>query len=426
MEIALLHYSCPPVVGGVESVLAQHARLMADAGHCVRVVAGRGAQFDDRVPLVVVPLADSRHPDVLAVKAELDAGRVSPGFSPLADEIARALRSALDGVELVIAHNVCSLHKNLALTAALGRLCQSPASDLSLPFHLILWHHDLAWTTPRYRAELRDGYPWDLLRSDWPGARHVVVSEMRRRELAKLIGLPPQTIAVVPSGVDAAAFLKLEPRTREIVARLKLLDAEPLLLLPVRITPRKNIEFALRVLSELRGVDSSPGGDVPVERLYGRAALVVTGPPGPHNPANAEYFARLKTLRAELGLDGSAHFLAEARADTFVRPHDEVIADFFRLADALFMPSREEGFGIPVIEAGLARLPVFCADLPPLRELGGEAATYFSPDAEPRAVAELIADRLRADPQFQLAARVRRGYLWERLYAEKIAPLLQA
>ena len=33
MKIALLHYSAPPIVGGVESVLAHHAREMAAAGH---------------------------------------------------------------------------------------------------------------------------------------------------------------------------------------------------------------------------------------------------------------------------------------------------------------------------------------------------------------------------------------------------------
>ena len=32
----------------------------------------------------------------------------------------------------------------------------------------------------------------------------------------------------------------------------------------------------------------------------------VTGPPGPHNPANADYFARLKALRSELRLSGAA------------------------------------------------------------------------------------------------------------------------
>jgi glycosyltransferase involved in cell wall biosynthesis len=224
-----------------------------------------------------------------------------------------------------------------------------------------------------------------------------------------LIGLPPEGIAFVPSGVDVAAFLKLELQTRQFVDRLKLLDAKPLLLLPVRITSRKNIELALRVLAALR--ETCP-----------RAVLVVTGPPGPHNPANADYFAYLKNLRAELGLSSSAHFLAELTDEYLPYP---VIADLYRLADALFMPSREEGFGIPLLEAGLTRLAVFCADIPPLRALGGDEATYFSPDADPRQVAVLIADRLVADKAYQLATRVRREYLWERVYAHKIAPLLE-
>jgi glycosyltransferase involved in cell wall biosynthesis len=416
MKIALLHYSAPPVVGGVESVLGHHARLMAAAGHEVRVLAGRGGEQGLPVRFAALPLADSRHPDVLASKAQLDTGRLPPDFAGLAGRIEAGLRAALAGVDVLIAHNVCSLHKNLALTAALFNLYQSEASaGGGRPFRLLLWHHDLAWTTPRYRAELHDGYPWDLLRRDWPGARHVVVSELRRGELAALLALPPGEIAVVPSGVDAAAFLGLREQSAELVSRLGLWDAGPVLLLPVRITTRKNIELALRVLAALR---RGPG----TQRPFERAALVVTGPPGPHNPANAEYFARLKALRAELGLEGAAHFLAELAAEYLP---DEVIADLYRVADAMIMPSREEGFGIPVLEAGLARLPVFCADIAPLRALGGAQATYFSPDADPEDVAGLIAGRLGGDRQFELSARVRAEYLWERVYASQIAPLLE-
>ena len=47
-RVALLHYAAPPVIGGVESVVGQHARLMADAGHQVCIVAGRGERTDPR------------------------------------------------------------------------------------------------------------------------------------------------------------------------------------------------------------------------------------------------------------------------------------------------------------------------------------------------------------------------------------------
>jgi glycosyltransferase involved in cell wall biosynthesis len=209
--------------------------------------------------------------------------------------------------------------------------------------------------------------------------------------------------------VDTAEFLKLTAQTRALIAPLDLLSAAPLLLLPVRVTPRKNIELALQTLAVLR--TEFPG-----------AQLVVTGPLGPHNPANVEYFARLTALRAALGLVGVAHFFAELTADYLP---DAVIADCYRLADALFFPSREEGFGIPILEAGLAGLPVFCADIPPLRELGGAEVTYFSPEAEPATVAAAVAARLHTDPVYALRVRVRQHYTWERIYTAHLAPLLE-
>ncbi len=403
VKIALIHYAAPPVVGGVESVLAQQARLMARAGHEVAVIVGRGEAEATGAPVLCLPKLDSRHPEVLAVKAALDSGSVPAGFAPLREEILAALRPALAGVEVVIAHNVCSLNKNLALTAALHSLSQEPDAPA-----FILWHHDLAWTTPRYRPELHAGYPWGLLRMDLPGAQQVAVSEARRQELAALLGIPPGRIAVAPNGVASGPLLKLEDQTQALLERMGLAEAEPLLLLPARLTPRKNIELALRVLAELRR-------DAP------KAALVVTGPEGPHNPANAGYRARLLALRDELGLRGAAHFAAEYEPEPLP---DAVVADFLRLADALILPSREEGFGIPLIEAALTRLPVFCADIAPLRELGGEDVTYFALEAEPAAIARTIAARLRADPVYRFAVRARQRYTWDRIYAENIAPLL--
>src|SRR6185503_17338352 len=77
VKIAILHYSVPPVVGGVESVIAHHARLMTADGHAVRLVAARGESLSEQIPLIRVPLADSRHERVLKVKAQLDCGEVT-------------------------------------------------------------------------------------------------------------------------------------------------------------------------------------------------------------------------------------------------------------------------------------------------------------------------------------------------------------
>lgn len=403
MKIALLHYSSPPIVGGVESVIAHHARLMANAGHEVTILAGRGEEFDERIKVRILPRLDSRHPDVMEVKDFLDAGKLSPTFEILREEIRRELLEELKGCDALIAHNVASLHKNLALTAVLHEEYVKPGFP-----HLILWHHDLAWTTPRYSAELHEGHPWDLLRTNWEGVTQVVVSELRRKELAELLDIPNDSIRVVPNGVDINAFFKFEPRTVEWIERLKLLNADPLFLLPVRLTPRKNIELALRVMAEL-------------QKDYPKAMLLVTGPEGPHNPNNKAYKRKLLSLRDELNLEDAVHFLAEVTSEFMP---DEVIADFYRIADALLFPSREEGFGIPIIEAAFSRVPVFCADIAVLRELAGEDVTYFDADANPLEVARQVRARMEAESTSRWGRRAKHGYTWQQIYNIHIAPLL--
>lgn len=404
MKVDLLHYSAPPVVGGVESVIAHHARLMVAAGHSVRLLAGRGESTNPQTPVIEIPLANSRHPRILEAKHRLDQGCLPEDFESLAGELTAQLEETTHQTDILIAHNVCSLHKNLALTAALYRLSRSSTS-----LHTVLWHHDLAWTTPRYRSELHDGYPWDLLRQDWPFATQVAVSELRRRELADLIRVPVERVFVVSNGLDIHQFLKLEDQTFDFIGQLDLLSAAPLLLLPVRITPRKNIELALQIMATLR-------------RSLPTARLVITGPMGPHNPANIHYFNRLKDLRDELHLQQAVHFLAEITPEYLP---DQVISDFYHLADGLVLPSREEGFGIPVLEAGIAGIPVFCSDIHPLRSIAGDNAVYFRPDASPDHVAEKIYSYLSADMVYQLRLVTRTQYTWEKVYQEQIEPLLR-
>jgi glycosyltransferase involved in cell wall biosynthesis len=319
MKIGLMHYSSPPIVGGVETVLAQHARLLNRAGHNVTIFTGRGKTFESAIPVRILPHLDSRNSTVMQVKRLLDRGEYSPIFDELREQIGRILLSELQGFDLLIAHNVASLHKNLPLTAALEQIYKM--ADFPT---MILWHHDLAWTTPRYRREMHNGYPWDLLRSRWAGATHVVISELRRQELSRLTGLSSATIHVIPNGVDLNSFYKLEKQTVQIMVHLKLLEADPLFLLPVRLTPRKNIELALSILSEIR-------------HEFPNAMLLVTGPEGPHNPNNKAYKERLLTLRDTLNLQGSAHFMAEVISEPL---SDAVIADFYRIADALLFPSQ--------------------------------------------------------------------------------------
>ncbi|MGL4650827.1 MAG: glycosyltransferase [Caldilineaceae bacterium] len=405
LHITFMHYASPPVVGGVESVLAHQANAAATAGHAVSILTGRGEAWRNDIPVVRVPLADSIHPAILAIKPQLDQGLISGTFNDLVAQIERELTSALRalGTQVLIAHNVASLAKSLPLTAALYSLSQKPGSP-----GLVLWHHDLAWGPARDQKGLHDADPWNLLRRDWPWAQQVVISQARHDELVAL-GIPATRIHLVPNGVDQAGLLKLEPQTLAIADVLGLWEADPLLLLPARITRRKNIEFALHVMAHLRTLRLNPH-------------LVVTGPTGPHNPANQSYFDYLLVQRAELGLEGAVHFLAEKVGGTIPDP---VVADLYRMASALFLPSLEEGFGIPLLEAAMTRLPIFCSDIPPLRELGSSDVTYFALDAHPALVARQIDQTLAsmAPARFQPRAR---QYSWRRLWREAIEPIVYA
>jgi glycosyltransferase involved in cell wall biosynthesis len=401
-RIAILHFAAPPIIGGVESTMLAHARLLADHGYPVKILAGRGEQSDPRVPVQIIPMVDSKHTVTARVNEELQHGVVPSDFRLLVSSLTHALADALQDEDILIAHNVPTLHKNLALTAALHEFAQSS------PLRLIAWCHDFAWTDPVYADELHPGFPWDLLRRVWPGATYVVVSEARRIELARLLDLDESKISVVPPGLDVYAFFGLTEMTLRWERNLNLLEGAPLLLLPARVTRRKNIELAIEITAALR-------------ELGHAAKLIVMGPLGPHNATNVDYLNELCALRHERRVDDSVIFLHE-----YGTVSDLERRDLYALADALLFPSEREGFGIPILEAGLARLPIFCADILPFRESAGEHAHYFGLDESPRDITIRMADFFEHDSRYQLKRSVLRDYTWERIFSERIEPLLSS
>ena len=411
-HIAILHYAAPPVIGGVESVLEQHAQLFVRAGHRVRIVAAKGGSSCTPAEFYPFPLVGSQHETILSVKRQLDQGIVPDDFGQLVETIFRQMGEAFHGVDVIIAHNVCSLHKNLPLTAALRRFCAQPHAP-----KLIIWHHDFAQTSARYDGEIHAGYPWNLLNEDWPEVNptHVVVSEPRQRDYIKVFQNPANMARVIPSGIDLPQFLNIGDCATKLFNWMSLGHGDPIFLLPVRITRRKNLELAIEIISELRSHFSNP-------------TLVITGPPGAHNQDNRKYLRELVDLRDCLGLTpgysvrGSVHFMAE-QFDGHL-PAD-VVRDFFRVADGLLLPSFEEGFGIPMLEAGLAGIPIFASDIPSLKAIGRQTVTWFDPDGNPTVIAEKIKERLCGDPVFALKKRVRREFVWEGVYEKHIAPLLE-
>ena len=288
-------------LGGTDGVSVEAGkwdRALRTLGFTTRRVAGQ--------------LCDEPRPDDVALPG------IAIGAPDGAVETHR-LATALDGADLVVAENICSLPINPhASYAASDALAHHPG-------RVVFHHHDLPWQ----RAELAAtrGLPPDL-----PGALHVVVNDRSREELAAR-GITAHTIRNrfdfdAPTGDRDAA--RAEPG----------LAADELVVLqPTRAIPRKNVPGGLRFAEALAGFVP----DRPV-------VYWLTGP-------------------AEDGYDRA---LAQAMAATTLRVvHGRAgrTVDAYAAADVVVFPSTWEGFGNPVIESVVARRPLAVHRYPVLDEI---------------------------------------------------------
>jgi glycosyltransferase involved in cell wall biosynthesis len=407
-RISMIHYTTTPVVGGVEYTIDSHARILHDHGFKVDLIAGRGKSPHPDICYHNIPEMDTQHEDVKAMDAFLAKGKVPHTFTKLRDRLDQSLRPLLVAADVNIVHNAITLHFNLALTAALHKIAREENVTL------VSWSHDLAWNDKRYRGSLHPGYPWDLLRNPWPRVQYVSVSTQDKIWLAELLDIPEEAIKVIHPGVEVSNFLDLQPLTEELVERFQLLKAEPLMLLPARIVRRKNIEFGIHITDSLM-------------RHFPRATLIITGPPDPHSQDKQTYLKELMYLRNELNMENRVLFLCPEFYPGQNSPlPSAVVAELFRLADLLLFPSRHEAFGLPLLEAGLARLPVFTAEVPDSKLASGQMIHQFAIDSNPSEVADRIAHFLKNDSVFALHRTVLKCFTWPDILQKKLLPFLES
>jgi glycosyltransferase involved in cell wall biosynthesis len=197
--------------------------------------------------------------------------------------------------------------------------------------------------------------------------RVVTITEALRRFTVEQVGVPGDKVETIHYGLDDLP----QPWGRNAPDEVP--DGARVLLAVARLTRQKGIDVAVRAL-----------GSLPDD-----AVLVVLGE-GPEREA-------LEQLARELGVDRRVFLLG--------RVPD--VAAWLRRASVLVHPARWEGFGLGVLEAMLARLPVVAANVSSLPELVVDGTTGFlvSPD-DPSALALGIARALE-QPQIGEAGRQR-------------------
>jgi hypothetical protein len=132
-RIALLHYNCPPMVGGVENVIEEHCKLLLKNNYDVKVLAGKGEKFNGNIEVRI-------NPD-LAQQMDKDKHKERKS------RIKKYLRNELEGFHACIVHNVLTMPFNLSLTQALHELAGI------IPTKFIAYTHDLAVIDPSYKIE---------------------------------------------------------------------------------------------------------------------------------------------------------------------------------------------------------------------------------------------------------------------------------
>ncbi len=240
------------------------------------------------------------------------------------------------------------------------------------------------------RAEIRSDYV-PLVREHVRRADGVIcVSQHTANEARLLLDVPPEKVAVIWNGIDP--FYREAPDEAEVEAALRRLRLPRGALLYVGSDEkRKNlVALAMAYMGLARRRTRLP-------------ALVLVGP-GSH------------------WAQGGSVFGTGIHATGYLERRD--IRALMAASCALVLPSLEEGFGLPVVEAFAAGLPVVCSRGSALEEVAGGAATLV----EPLQTASIAAgiERLLDDPALQerqrAAGRERaRAFCWDRAAEQTLA-----
>jgi glycosyltransferase involved in cell wall biosynthesis len=303
------------------------------------------ARLDHGLRLAAV----TRHPELVPEGIEpvrLDAGSQIARMSARLPRLLRRLGPRLAHFQHVVA-----------------RGCPCPA---------VVTIHDLSFERHPELMSRRDRFVFRTMvpRSVRRAERVFAVSELTKRDLVELYGIPEDKIVVTPNGVDPL-FSPEGPRTH----------GSPYALFVGALQPRKDPLVALEALA----------------LVPGDLRLVVVGP-------DKGSGTEARRLASRLGLNGRVEFAGHVEKQR--------LAELYRGAACLVFPSRYEGFGLPVVEAMASGTPVVAAASGSIPEVAGDAAILVHP-GDPVALAGGI-ERALADRERFVSAGLERArtYSW--------------
>ena len=211
----------------------------------------------------------------------------------------------------------------------------------------------------------------------------VTVSNAIRDEIREHLRVGEDRVHVIPNGVGEEFAAK--PRERNYLLSVGVFER------------RKNLTVLLEMMAD--------HPDLP--------PLVLSGRGGPEEDA-------LRAAARNLGVASRVEFPGYV-------PEEE-LPGLYAGAAAVLLPSRYEGFGLPLLQAFATDTPVVCSTAPALREVAADAARFVEPDDRAgwgRAVAEVLADEATRS-RLAAAGRARaERYTWTAA-AERFLALVES
>ena len=418
--VAFVHYSCPPVIGGVEVVIEAHAKLFAEAGYPVRMIVGKGGKPHPKAKLIEIPEIMIGGGPFKKEMASLAKERVPKNFDSCVDKAEKKLAVALKGVDVCFMHNVLTMHFNLILTAALARIMAKKGKT-----HFVSWTHDLSFADPRYARYCKKSYPWNLMGTKLEGCDYCVISKQRQAFTSKIMKLDKAEIPIVPDGISTPDFLDMTDRVKGIFSEERLYEMDIVLVTPARIVPRKRLEFGVEIIAALK-------------RQGKKVRWLVTGAPDACNVDS--YQEEVMALVKRLKVEKEIIFVGSENGKP-VWVSDEDVHSLYNVSDVLIFASQQEGFGIPVLEGGLAKNLLVLSRIPVLREIAGPESgcdVVWVPAATGKkrhgletlgkkkadAIARQIIRKLNKSPQYLFRKNVIDRYSWDMVFQHHMIPIV--
>lgn len=407
-KIALLHFAYPPNVGGVEIMLKEQARILSDEGFDVLLVTGFGKEENKKIKLAQVKEFQSIYNfNPTLQKKILEKGIIDDQFYQLASTIEKKLRVLLKDRQVVIVHNMLSISRNLPFVYAFKNYVKKNPEK-----KFIVWVHDHMFIgEEKIKRErlVEASFERELLTRSIEGAVYVAISNTLAKLLSQVLKLPRKKIIVIPDGLNLKEFLEIDDLIWQICQKYQLFKRFPLILSPVNIIRRKNLEYSLAVISQLK-------------KRYPKLFYLISGQVSYHKDTK-KYLKFLKGKVDQYKINDRVLFLGE-QLDRSLK--DSEIHDLYQLADLVFYFSKSENFGLPILEASLSKTPIFVSSLKVFQQVGGENVKYIDfKKVKPREAAYQIEKFIKENKIIRANYRARTEFDLKKIVKDKLIPLLE-